>query len=51
MGYTMLGQTDHLTLDFELKLVESLCSLLGALGVVVAGSLTLRSRRSPEVHT
>ena len=50
-GYTMIGQTDHLTLDFELKLVESLCSLLGALGVVVAGSLTLRSRRSPEVHT
>jgi YjbE family integral membrane protein len=50
-GYAMLGQSDHLTLDFELKLVESLCSLLGALGVVVAGSLTLRSRRSPEVHT
>jgi YjbE family integral membrane protein len=50
-GYAMLKQTDHLTLDFELKLVVLLCSLLGAIGVVVAGSLTLRSRRSSAAHT
>jgi YjbE family integral membrane protein len=47
-GYTILGHRDRLTLDFELNLIEFGCSLLGAIGVLTAGSLTLRSRRSPH---
>ena len=50
-AYAIFGRTDHLTLDFEMGLIEFLCSLLGAIGVVVAGSLMLRSRRSTEAHS
>jgi YjbE family integral membrane protein len=46
----ILGHPDFITLDFEPKLVEFAFSLLGAIGVVIAGSLTLRSRRSLEAH-
>jgi YjbE family integral membrane protein len=41
-GYAILGRADHTALDFELNLLELACSLLGAIGVVVAGVLTLR---------
>jgi hypothetical protein len=43
---TIFGRSGHTTLDFGLNLLEFGCSLLGAIGVVVAGVLTLRSRRS-----
>jgi YjbE family integral membrane protein len=45
-GYAIFGHAAHTTLDFGLNLIEFGCSLLGAIGVVVAGMLTLRSRRS-----
>lgn len=45
-GYAIFGRSGHTTLDFGLNLLEFGCSLLGAIGVVVAGVLTLRSRRS-----
>jgi YjbE family integral membrane protein len=44
-SYAIFGRADHTTLDFRLNLLEFGCSLLGAIGVVVAGVLTLRSRR------
>jgi YjbE family integral membrane protein len=45
-GYAILGRADRTTLDFSLNLLQLGCSLLGAIGVVVAGVLALRSRRS-----
>jgi YjbE family integral membrane protein len=45
-GYGIFGHSGRTTLDFRLNLLEFGCSLLGATGVVVAGVLTLRSRRS-----
>jgi YjbE family integral membrane protein len=44
-SYAILGRADHTALDFEPNLLELVCSLLGAIGVVVAGVLTSRSRR------
>jgi YjbE family integral membrane protein len=41
-SYAILSRADHTALDFELNLLEFGCSLLGAIGVVVAGVLTLR---------
>lgn len=45
-SYAILGRADRTTLDFSLNLLQFGCSLLGAIGVVVAGVLALRSRRS-----
>lgn len=45
-SYAIFGRAGHTTLDFGLNLLEFGCSLLGAIGVVVAGVLTPRSRRS-----
>jgi YjbE family integral membrane protein len=46
-SYAIFGSADRTTLDFRVDLLKFGCSLLGAIGVVVAGVLTLRSRRSP----
>jgi YjbE family integral membrane protein len=38
-------------LDFNMGLIELVCSLVGAAGVVVAGLLTLRAQRKPGLHS
>jgi YjbE family integral membrane protein len=45
-SYAIFGRADRTTLDFSLNLLQFGCSLLGAIGVVVAGMLSARSRRS-----
>jgi YjbE family integral membrane protein len=45
-SFAILGRADRTTLDFSLNLLQFGCSLLGAIGVVGAGVLALRSRRS-----
>jgi YjbE family integral membrane protein len=45
-AYAIFGRADRTTLDFGLNLLQFGCSLLGAIGVVVAGMLSVRSRRS-----
>jgi YjbE family integral membrane protein len=37
-------------LDFNVDLIEFVCSLVGAAGVVVAGLITLRARQKPGLH-
>lgn len=45
-SYAIFDRADRATLDFSLNLLQLACSLLGAIGVVVAGVLVMRSRRS-----
>ncbi|MBO0754940.1 MAG: TerC family protein [Bradyrhizobiaceae bacterium] len=45
-SYATFGRAGHTTLEFSLNLLEFGCSLLGMIGVVLAGVLALRSRRS-----
>jgi hypothetical protein len=39
------GHPDRLRLNFDVNLLDYACSLLGAIGVVIAGRLTLALRR------
>jgi YjbE family integral membrane protein len=45
-SFAIFGRADRTTLDFGLNLLQFGCSLLGAIGVVAAGLLSARSRRS-----
>jgi YjbE family integral membrane protein len=38
-------------LDFNMGLIEFVCSLAGAVGVVIAGLLTLRAQQKPGLHS
>ena len=49
IGYALFGHADRLKLELDLNLLEYACSLLGAIGVVFAGWLTLRLRPA-KVH-
>jgi YjbE family integral membrane protein len=42
ISYAIFGRADRTTLDFGLNLLQFACSLLGAIGVVVAGMLSAR---------
>jgi YjbE family integral membrane protein len=50
IGYAFFGHADRLKLDLDLDLLEYGCSLLGAIGVVFAGWLTVRRQRAAKAH-